>query len=620
MAKRTTQTGVRRNVENAVTARPSPETAKRQATRSEASQHDWQQTLGNQGFQRLLLGTGSSAPLLQRTCASCAQHDDDTPGIIQTKLTINEPGDVFEQEADRAADAVMSSGAAESGGADGSAPPGVQRSCACGGSCKDCQRKANVVQRTTFGKDAGEGTAPPIVHQTLRSPGHSLDPGTQSFMESRFGGDFSGVRVHTDARADESARAVNARAYTVGRHVVFSNGQYSPKSVSGRKLLAHELSHVVQQNAAGRDARASGAQPSGQSPALALQRACFPKGIGHPSCSETDPKHEFVDGLLFEFNINCDDLSAGTQEQLAGLAKALRPDSKISIHGYASTDGPKDFNEDLACARALKAKSILTDGGIPESSITNVINHGPTPGPAEKRRSVTLVVAGPTPKNDPSEARDVPATVDVKTTKSGEEPPSGPAKPPVVKVDQGTTVPKTPDKSTQQTTPSPPAHLVEFGGEANMKLKHQFIGARDPSLSTFCRNTEFEGQLNAKLKLEGFGVGDHLKLFYHEPQFSMSFFPAQCGKPSEEKVEVDVVNWEIFPKILELALKPGLTLSGTDLQPGASIEAEWKPWGKNTNILGHIKINGELEVKYENDPSGKKETTLTGTLGAGLEF
>ena len=88
---------------------------------------------------------------------------------------------------------------------------------------------------------------PPVVHNVLRSPGRPLDAGTRSFMEPRFGHDFSGVRVHTDEHAAESARSVNALAYTVGRDVVFGAGRYAPSTMTGKQLLAHELTHVVQQ-------------------------------------------------------------------------------------------------------------------------------------------------------------------------------------------------------------------------------------------------------------------------------------------------------------------------------------------------------------------------------------
>jgi hypothetical protein len=80
-----------------------------------------------------------------------------------------------------------------------------------------------------------------------RGGGSALDESTRDFMESRLGADFSDVRVHTGAAATEAARSVQAHAYTVGSDVVFQDGQYNPASTDGRKLLAHELTHVVQQ-------------------------------------------------------------------------------------------------------------------------------------------------------------------------------------------------------------------------------------------------------------------------------------------------------------------------------------------------------------------------------------
>ncbi|MDJ0662505.1 MAG: DUF4157 domain-containing protein [Crocosphaera sp.] len=89
---------------------------------------------------------------------------------------------------------------------------------------------------------------PPIVHEVLRSPGQPLDSITRTFMEPRFGHDFSQVRVHTDGRAGVSARSVQALAYTVGSDIVFGAGQYTPDTARGKKLLAHELTHVIQQS------------------------------------------------------------------------------------------------------------------------------------------------------------------------------------------------------------------------------------------------------------------------------------------------------------------------------------------------------------------------------------
>ena len=114
------------------------------------------------------------------------------------------------------------------------------------------------------------GYAPPAVHEVLRSPGRPLDVGVRAFMEGRFGEDFSGVRIHTDPRAAASAREVDANAYTVGRHIVFGEGRYTPGLPSGDRLLAHELAHVSQAGERGvlhRDGPAGGG-PSVSMPSL----------------------------------------------------------------------------------------------------------------------------------------------------------------------------------------------------------------------------------------------------------------------------------------------------------------------------------------------------------------
>jgi hypothetical protein len=100
---------------------------------------------------------------------------------------------------------------------------------------------------TAAGRD--QETAPAIVHEVLHSHGAPLDAHARLFFEPRFGFDFSQVRIHTDARAAESARTVNALAYTVGSDIAFAAGQYAPRAASGQRLLAHELAHVAQQTA-----------------------------------------------------------------------------------------------------------------------------------------------------------------------------------------------------------------------------------------------------------------------------------------------------------------------------------------------------------------------------------
>ncbi len=94
------------------------------------------------------------------------------------------------------------------------------------------------------------GSVPPSVDEALRSSSKSLDPVSLGSMGARFGRDFSNVRVHTGEKAAKSARDVNARAYTVGRDIVFGEGEHRPESIRGRRLMAHELAHTVQQDSA----------------------------------------------------------------------------------------------------------------------------------------------------------------------------------------------------------------------------------------------------------------------------------------------------------------------------------------------------------------------------------
>jgi hypothetical protein len=130
----------------------------------------------------------------------------------------------------------------------------LQRKCACGQhtsggqQCEECKKKGMTLQRQS-NSSAMANPVPPVVHDVLNSPGQPLDASARAFLEPRFEHDFSNVRVHTDETAAASAKAFNAAAYTVGRDLVFAAGQYSPATSEGRKLVAHELTHVLQQSA-----------------------------------------------------------------------------------------------------------------------------------------------------------------------------------------------------------------------------------------------------------------------------------------------------------------------------------------------------------------------------------
>lgn len=159
---------------------------------------------------------------------------------IQPKLSVSQPGDSYEREADHIADQVMRT------------EPQLQRACACGGSCRKCQNEQagheHLQAKHVQSNLSGQTAVSPIVQQATHSSGQALEPITRAFMEPRFGYDFSGVQVHDGGEAADGARAVRARAYTVGRDIVFGSGEYKPATVEGQRLLAHELAHVVQQS------------------------------------------------------------------------------------------------------------------------------------------------------------------------------------------------------------------------------------------------------------------------------------------------------------------------------------------------------------------------------------
>jgi hypothetical protein len=186
-----------------------------------------------------------TAGLILRRCACGGSCPRCRASAAHPRLAVNTPGDAFEREADRAADAVMSASPAVA--STSHAPPALRR-CACGGSCPACRKeKEEALHRQDGGGGGAPGFAPPVVHQVLASPGRPLDAAARGRMEAGFGADFGGVRVHDDARAAESARAVDAHAYTVGSDIVFAASRYAPGTAAGDRLLAHELAHTLQQ-------------------------------------------------------------------------------------------------------------------------------------------------------------------------------------------------------------------------------------------------------------------------------------------------------------------------------------------------------------------------------------
>lgn len=191
---------------------------------------EFQQNYGNQTIQRLLRAR-----------------------LLQPKLTASQPDDEYEREADRVADQVMRipevKTSAPGGKTSEANPPNIQRICSACEEEEMQRRPHEEMSRSATEEAGGEiDTSIESAIESIRGGGQPLPQSTQDFFEPRFGYDFSAVRVHIDSRANELARAVHARAFTIGRDVVFGTSEFAPETVGGQHLLAHELTHVVQQS------------------------------------------------------------------------------------------------------------------------------------------------------------------------------------------------------------------------------------------------------------------------------------------------------------------------------------------------------------------------------------
>lgn len=179
-----------------------------------------------------------SGNVIQRkaSCAcggGCPRCAEDAGVVSSSNLAVSHPGDAHEREADRVADHIMLM------------PP----SGANGGAWLLSRDLSPTLRRKFSEYDSARHRVGNEVAQSDVMPGagYPLSDSERAFFEPRFGHDFSGVRVHAGARAAELARSFNARAYTLGRDIVFGEGQYAPETPEGRKLLAHELTHTIQQ-------------------------------------------------------------------------------------------------------------------------------------------------------------------------------------------------------------------------------------------------------------------------------------------------------------------------------------------------------------------------------------
>ncbi|MGH4004207.1 MAG: eCIS core domain-containing protein [Pseudonocardiaceae bacterium] len=347
-----------------------------------------QRTIGNQALQRLLQATPDDLEAVSdATTSDRFSHDFSRIPVpakasvtIQSKLAVNTPGDIYEGEADRISEQVMRI-----------PEPELQRACPCGGGCrKECQtgqpsqQHERLQKKLTGTGDIGSVTAPPIVHEVLSAPGHSLDPSTRGFMEPRFGHDLSHIRIHTDRKAAESARAVKARAYTVGNDVVFGEGEgeYSPRTLAGQRLLAHELVHTLQQS---------------MSASVVQRQASLDIALRSPTVTAQVLGSEMLDS----FELNSHVLTAEHKRRLLALATRLKELLRehqlgtVEITGHADATGDEALNDQLGQDRADAVAAFLRRAGVPavallaESAGESALRV-PTDNPEPRNRRVEI--------------------------------------------------------------------------------------------------------------------------------------------------------------------------------------------------------------------------------------
>lgn len=355
--------------------------------------------------------------------------------MIQAKLSISQPGDQFEQEADRVAAAVVGNGYSSAGL---TKPPAIQQK--CGGCkskseledsqhihrmCNKCEEEESKAQLKS--KSASQPEVTGATEQQVseaQTGGQPLPGPLRSDLEQRFGHDFSEVRLHVDSSAGESARSLNALAYTMGRHIVFGAGQYSPSGTAGQRLLAHELTHFIQQRQGAPlhvqrqpdddfpELANPAAPPKQTSPApTAVVPTKTTKEPGCPSGSTNlgnlfpdppcDQNAEVVEGLTFEFCRDSDVFKdKATPEKIRNFAQMEPSQVRLRVQGWASLEGPDAsdqvaYNTRLSCHRAKRVARELVNAGVREDRI-ELSAKGPTDrfdsGRSETHRAKNRVV------------------------------------------------------------------------------------------------------------------------------------------------------------------------------------------------------------------------------------
>lgn len=290
------------------------------------------------------------------------------------------------------------------------------------------QHQSPTAVSTSFARSNSAALSPkrdhhmPIVNNALHSPGQPLDAATRSLMELRFGHDFSRVRIHAAAKAAESARSVNALAYTVGGDIVFGAEQYSPHTFAGQQTLAHEIAHTLQQprgSTAGAERISDPHDPAEQDAERAARDVIAGRqaditqtataGTLHrqplPAATLRPPRlttRLMGSEILDSFALNGAALTADHLQRLAVLAQMLKnllaeyPSASVQIIGHTDATGGEDLNERIGQQRADAVLNVLLKASVPARALSSL---------SAGERNLRIKTATPEPLNRRVEVR-----------------------------------------------------------------------------------------------------------------------------------------------------------------------------------------------------------------------
>ncbi|MCO4294463.1 DUF4157 domain-containing protein [Solitalea sp. MAHUQ-68] len=347
------------------------------------------------------------------------------PVIVQPKLTIGAVDDPYEHEADAMAEKVMRMPDPETIQPP-TIQPVIQKKCAAceeeelhrkedeeegpvqlkpihdfpiQRKCSACEHEDEQIQTKAVALQTSNLVAPSTVNYVINSSGNSLDKGTRAFMESRFGYDFSDVQIHNDDSAHQSAAAIKALAYTHRNHVVFANGHYQPNTYAGKQLLAHELTHVIQQ---------SGNRQ------LPIQRHTLENDPSTAPAMTCQIPNTSAAGISLDILFGSNS-SALSPIEIAAIDNFVNNwhtsggSDPVRVDGFASIEGGPSLNWPLSCSRAEIVFNELTTpssgaAGIPPAFI-DVFANGETDQFSTSlalNRRVTITIPTPIPPPPPA--------------------------------------------------------------------------------------------------------------------------------------------------------------------------------------------------------------------------